>query len=223
MLLLFSAASACCCALSATAVAVPAPHLPRCRAPLVVRTGSAPRRGRRRLGLDLLRLLCRPRGPGPARRRQARESASCSSTPGKARGAASRPENCALFTTTRARIHRARERRPDRLADVALVRTQALLESPVGRDGRQHAAAAVPGRVDDHGAVRRKARRLVRRPSVSTRRLRRLEVQRGDAVAAAVERHHGQRLAVRRQPRPRVVAVRRSAAAALRARRAATW
>src|SRR5690606_41625225 len=62
---------------------------------------------------------------------------------------------------------RPREGPPHRLSDIADARFDLLLDAPVARDGREDASAAVARRVDQHGAVRRIARRLVELPAAA--------------------------------------------------------
>src|SRR5690606_4149874 len=65
---------------------------------------------------------------------------------------------------------RPRERSPHGLADIPGSRFDLLLDAPVAGDGREHALAACSRRVDQHGAVRRVARRLVELPAPAQHR-----------------------------------------------------
>ncbi len=98
------------------------------------------------------------------------------------------------------------KRRPDGLADVAALGAQLLLVTAVGRHDRERAAASLFGAVNQRSAVRREARRLVLLRRAQHAQCARLEIHRRDAIGAAVERDHRELRAVRRHPRPRVVA-----------------
>src|SRR5690606_20892411 len=96
-------------------------------------------------------------------------------------------------------------RRPRRLAHVAAREAEALAHAAVDGHGRQHAGAAVLGRVDHEPAVRGEARRLVLAAVGQDPEIAALEVVQADTEAAAVAVHDREQAPVRRQRRPRVV------------------
>src|SRR5262245_6262449 len=100
---------------------------------------------------------------------------------------------------------RSRERRPDRLANIALLRGDALMHAAVSRNGGEYTSSLVLRSVDEHRAVGSVAWRLIE-TAVRQHACRGvLEIHHGNAIRATVECHHRELLAVGRKPRTCIV------------------
>src|SRR5581483_11984779 len=98
------------------------------------------------------------------------------------------------------------ERPPRRLANVGRLHRQPLLHAAVARHRRQHPASADVGRVQQHAAVRREARRLVARAVGEQLRLAARQVHDREPELAIDPRDVRERLAVRAHARRHIVA-----------------